>query len=70
MEPKRRKLVWVERPNFQGWACSECAWVFRPSWLFVGKTIEEMKTEFGQELDKEFASHVCSEHPSGTRYPD
>ncbi len=50
----RRKLVWVERPDFQGWACSECAWVFSPAWPLVGNTIDEMKTKFGEERDKEF----------------
>jgi rubredoxin len=69
MEPMRRKLVWVERPNFQGWACSECAWVFSPSSPIVGNSIEEMKTKFGQERDKEFASHVCAEHPRATKDP-
>jgi hypothetical protein len=69
MEPKRRKLEWVERPNFQGWACTECAWAFNPSWPLAGKSIEEMKTEFGQHRDKEFASHVCAEHPRATKNP-
>jgi hypothetical protein len=69
MEPKRRKLEWVERPNFQGWACTECAWVFNLSWPLTGKSIEEMKKEFGQHLDKEFASHVCAEHPGATKNP-
>ena len=69
MEPMRRKLEWVERPNFQGWACSECAWVFSPPWPFAGKSIDEMKTEFGRQRDKEFASHVCAEHPRATNNP-
>jgi rubredoxin len=69
MEPKRRKLVWAEKPKFQGWVCTQCAWVFNPSWPPVGKTIEEMKTDFGQQRDKEFASHVCSEHPRATKNP-
>jgi hypothetical protein len=69
MEPMRRKLVWVERRDFQGGACSECAWVFNPSWPFVDKSIDEMKTEFGQQRDKEFASHVCAEHPRATKNP-
>jgi rubredoxin len=65
----RRKLVWVERPNFQGWACSECAWVFNPSSPFAGNSIEEMKKKFGAERDMEFASHVCAEHPRATKDP-
>jgi hypothetical protein len=66
----RRKLVWVESQNFQGWACSECAWLFNPPWPLVGNSIEEMKTEFEQRRDKEFASHVCAEHPRTTNNPD
>jgi hypothetical protein len=69
MEPMRRKLVWAERPNFQGWCCSECAWVFNPSWPLVGNSVDEMKTNFGQQRDKEFASHVCAEHPRATKNP-
>ena len=67
MEAMRRKLVWVERQDFQGWACTECAWVFKSSWPLVGKSIDEMKTEFGHHRDKEFASHVCAEHPRATK---
>jgi hypothetical protein len=26
-----RKLVRVEGQSFEGWGCSECAWVFNPS---------------------------------------
>jgi rubredoxin len=63
------KLVWTENPNFQGWACTECAWVFNPSWPLAGKSIDEMKTNFGQQRDKEFASHVCAEHPRTTENP-
>jgi hypothetical protein len=69
MEPMSRKLVWAERPNFQGWACTECAWTFNPSGPLVGKSMDEMKTNFGQQRDKEFASHVCAEHPKATKNP-
>jgi hypothetical protein len=69
-EPMRRKLLWTESLSFQGWACSECAWVFNSSWPLVGKSIEEMKTSFVQERDKEFASHVCAEHPRAAKKPD
>jgi rubredoxin len=69
MGPMRRKLVWVETRTFQGWACSECTWVFNPSWPFVGNSIDEMKVKFGEERDMEFASHVCAEHPRATIDP-
>ena len=69
MEPKRRNLEWVESPNFQGWACSQCAWVFNPLWPLAGKSIPDMKTEFEQHRDKEFASHACAKHPRATKTP-
>jgi len=59
----RRKLVWIEMKNFQGYACSECAWVFKPSGIPTGKTLDEMKHDYEQQRDKSFASHVCAEHP-------
>jgi rubredoxin len=62
-DPMGRKLVWTENSNFQGWACTDCSWVFNPSWPLAGESIEEMKTNFRQKRDKEFAFHVCAEHP-------
>jgi len=67
MVAMRRKLVCVERQNFQGWACTECAWAFNPSGPVVGKSIEEMKEHYEQQRDKEFASHVCAEHPRAAK---
>ena len=69
MEPMHRKLVWAERPNFQGWACTVCAWVFNPSGPLVGDSIDEMKMHYAQQRDKEFASHVCAEHARATKNP-
>jgi hypothetical protein len=59
----QRKLVWVESQNFQGWACSECAWAFKPVGPLVGESIDEMKMHYEQQRNKEFVSHVCAEHP-------
>jgi hypothetical protein len=69
MEPMRRRLVWAERLNFQGWACTECAWVFIPSGPLVGESLDEMKMLYGEQRDKEFASHVCAEYPRATKSP-
>jgi len=69
MEAMRRKLVWVERPEFEGWACTECAWAFNPSGPLVGNSIDEMKMHFERQRDKEFRSHVCARHPRATRNP-
>ena len=63
MESTRRKLVWAERANFEGWACAECAWVFNPAGPLVGGTMDEMKMSYQTQRDKEFAVHVCAEHP-------
>jgi rubredoxin len=59
----RRELVWVETPNFQGWTCSHCSWVFRTSDAPAGDTIEEMKQNFERHRDQDFASHSCQEQP-------
>ncbi len=62
MEAMRRELVWVERKDFWGWGCSKCGWVFKiagpPS--ANGWTDEEA---LQQRRHKDFASHVCAEHP-------
>ena len=69
MEPMRRKLVWAERTNFQGWACSGCAWTFNPSGPLVGVSIDEMKMNYQEQRDKEFKVHVCTEHPRAAKNP-
>jgi hypothetical protein len=53
-----RKLVWIEQRRFRGFGCSECAWVFNPS----------SAPNFELQPDKEFASHVCADHP-GAKAP-
>ena len=59
----RRKLVWVEKQGFGGWACSECAWVFVLSGPPIGKSLDEILMNYEQQRDKEFAAHLCAEHP-------
>jgi hypothetical protein len=63
MEAMRRKLVWVKAQSFEGWACSECVWAFKPSGPVIGHSIEEMKMHYERQRDRDFASHVCAEHP-------
>lgn len=58
-----RKLIWIEKPRFQGSACSECGWVFKPLGPPVGNSLDEMKEIYERLRDKEFASHVCVEYP-------
>ena len=69
MATMRRELVWIERKNFQGWACTECAWVFKSSGSPTGKSLDEMKENYEQKRDKEFKSHVCAEHRRATKNP-
>jgi hypothetical protein len=69
MEAMRRKLVWVKNRKFQGWVCSECAWAFNPLGPLVGESIEEMKTHYEEQRDKEFRSHVCAEYPRAKKNP-
>jgi len=61
----RRKLVWIESRSFQGYGCSECAWVFKSSGTPTGKSLDEMKRNYEQQRDKHFEDHVCAEHPRG-----
>jgi len=58
-----RKLIWIEEPRFQGSGCSECEWVFKPSGPPAGNSLDEMKEHYKRLRDKEFAIHVCAEHP-------
>ncbi|MGB8476417.1 MAG: hypothetical protein WCE61_20240 [Candidatus Acidiferrum sp.] len=69
MTAVRRKLIWVEGSDFQGWVCSQCAWVFNPKGPLVGESIEEMKEQYERQRDKEFVSHICAEHPRTTENP-
>jgi hypothetical protein len=58
-----RELAWIQNQNFQGFACSECNWVFNPSGALVAESLGEMKRKYEAERDKEFAAHVCAKHP-------
>ena len=59
----RREMVWTDKERFRGWACSECAWEFKPLGMPTGNTIAEMKQNYERQRDVEFGSHVCAEHP-------
>jgi hypothetical protein len=63
MVAPRRSLIWIEGSHFQGSGCSECAWVFSPSGSPAGDSLAEMMEEYERRRDKEFAAHVCAEHP-------
>ena len=59
-ESSSRKLVRIEGQSFEGWGCSECAWVFNPSGPPVGESLDEMTQNFKVQLSEEFASHDCA----------
>jgi len=69
MKAMRRQLVWVERPNFRGWACTECAWAFNPIGPVVGQSLDEMKRHYEKQRDLEFRAHACADHPRVTKNP-
>jgi hypothetical protein len=58
----RRELVWIEQQHFVGWGCSECTWVFNPSEIPTGNSLDEMKRNYEQRRDKDFAAHLCAQH--------
>jgi hypothetical protein len=58
-----RELVWIKQQRFAGWGCSECDWFFNPPSALAGKSYDELVQNFALQRDKEFTSHVCSDHP-------
>ena len=55
-------MVWVEGRDFARLGCSECDWVFSPSILMHGDSLNELIHQLSVQLSEEFASHVCAEH--------
>ena len=62
-----RRLIWIEKPSFQGSGCSECSWVFKPSGPPAGDSLDEMKKNFERMRDIEFANHSCAAHPKARK---
>jgi hypothetical protein len=58
-----RQMVWIKTARMKAWTCSECAWTFNPSGPPRGSSLEEMKQNYERQRDKEYASHVCADHP-------
>jgi rubredoxin len=61
-ENPSRQLITINRRSFEGWSCSNCEWIFRPSGPPVGKSLDEMKQNYQRQLSQEFAAHACSNH--------
>ena len=62
-EGSTRKLVWIEEQRIAGWGCSNCAWLFHPSNLPIGNSLDDLTAYAQRQLDNQFASHSCAEHP-------
>jgi rubredoxin len=62
------ELVWIDRPNFLGWGCSQCEWIFHPTDPPTGETLDAMAHNFVTLRDKEFATHVCAKYPQIKRH--
>ena len=58
-----RNMIWVKDARHEGWGCSDCAWIFHPSGPPLGASMEDMKRNFESQRAKEFAAHVCTQHP-------
>jgi hypothetical protein len=58
----RRKLVWVERPDFAGWACSDCDWTFVVPAAPAGEHLGSVVADVESLMEKGFASHLCEGH--------
>ncbi|MEO6119733.1 MAG: hypothetical protein ABIP12_03510 [Terriglobales bacterium] len=60
--PDSRKLKLVERPDFVGWGCSNCAWVFRIPATLKSESLDDLIRETEAIRDNAFAAHACSSH--------
>jgi hypothetical protein len=59
MRAMARNLIFVKKPNFEGFGCSECNWVYKPDEEIAGLSLEDMMKKFEAHRDKEFAAHGC-----------
>jgi len=58
-----RKMIYVKSVKNEGWVCDECAWTFNPAGPPLGTSLDEMKRNFERQRNREFATHVCAQHP-------
>jgi hypothetical protein len=65
-----RQMIWIKTARIEAWGCSQCAWTFSPSDPLRGSSLEEMKQNYLSQREKEYASHVCAEHPRARSAPD
>jgi hypothetical protein len=58
-----RQMIWIKTARIETWACTACAWTFSPTGPPLGADLDEMKRNYESQRDKEYAFHVCAEHP-------
>jgi len=61
MPSMARNLIFVKKPNFEGFGCSECNWVFTPDKEISGLSLELMKKHLEANRDIEFGAHACNQ---------
>jgi hypothetical protein len=54
-----RWLKWVTSDTSQGWACSQCAWVYATPDLLSDP---EAKAAYDRLANSKFQSHKCADH--------
>jgi hypothetical protein len=48
------KLVWIESHHFLGFGCSQCNWVFRPSGVVGGESLDKMNMDYDHPPSNQF----------------
>jgi hypothetical protein len=59
-----RKIAWLQTKKIAGWGCSKCSWFFLPVPIAVGNSLDLMTAHIQKQLETEFASHDCAQHPT------
>ena len=54
-----RWLKWVSSDSTQGWACSQCSWIFNTPQLLSDP---EAKAAYDRLANSKFQTHKCEEH--------
>ena len=54
-----RWLKWVSSESTQGWACSQCSWIFNTPQLLSDP---EAKAAYDRLANSKFQTHKCEEH--------
>lgn len=58
-----RQMIWIKTARMEAWGCSQCDWTFKPLDPLRGSSLDEMKQNYLNQRETEFASHICAAHP-------